>query len=152
MKKISSGATVFNKKIFPLIWFGFIAFVVVSALRGGAVEEGKGLMLVMPIFVGVIGFLITRKLTGDLADEVHDGGNYLLIRRGSEEDRVPLSNIMNVSASANVNPPRVTLRLLKPGKFGSEVAFTPVGRMSLFSRKNPIVEDLIERAYKARQA
>jgi len=52
------------------------------------------------------------------------GGDYLLVKnRGVEA--VDLANIMNVSASTAVNPPRITLRLLKPGKFGDEISFSP---------------------------
>jgi hypothetical protein len=65
---------------------------------------------------------------------------------------VPLSNIMNVSASTNMNRPQVTLRLVKPGKFGSEVSFSPPSRFSFNPcAKHPIVEDLIVRVDEARR-
>jgi hypothetical protein len=48
MVKISSGSTTFYKKIFPVIWFGFLAlFVARSALRGG-LEEARLPFVVMP--------------------------------------------------------------------------------------------------------
>lgn len=111
------------------------------------------IFLVMPIFIGVIGFMVMKKLIWDLVDEVHDGGDYLLIRKGSEEERVPLKNIINVSASTNTNPPRITLRLLKPGKFGPEITFSPQLKFSLNPfAKNPIVDELIVRVDAARRA
>lgn len=153
MKKISSGVTLFHKKVFPLVWFGFLLFFMVMAIRDGAIQKGQWMFVAMPMFMCVLGFLIMKKIIWDLVDEVHDAGDYLLIRKGDEEEFVPLKNIMNVSASIHMNPPRVTLRLVEPGKFGPEVTFTPV-RKTFFIPfgKNPIVEDLIVRVDKARRA
>jgi hypothetical protein len=141
---------VFYKKIFPLFWFGFLAvFVAIAASSAGV--RGDWPFIAMPCFMAVVGFLLMRKLLWDLADEVHDAGDYLLVRKGSEEERVPLSNIMNVSASLNMNPPRITLRLVNPGKFGQEISFSPPRPFSfnLFA-KNPVAEDLIVRVDQAR--
>jgi hypothetical protein len=152
MKRISSGQTFFYKKIFPLLWFGFLVVFVAVALSTGERLEERWPFVVVPILMVVLGIPLMKKLLWDLADEVQDGGNFLLIRKGSDEERVPLSNIMNVSASTNMNPPRVTLRLVKPGKFGSEVSFSPPSRFSLspFAR-HPIVDDLIVRVDRARR-
>jgi len=93
-----------------------------------------------------------RKLVWDLVDEVYDGGDYLLVRNGGKEDRVALSNIMNVSASTMTNPPRVTLRLSTPGRFGDEIVFSPIKpiTLNLFAR-NKIADDLIVRVDRARR-
>lgn len=87
----------------------------------------------------------------DLADEVYDCGDSLLIRNRSKEDTIALSNIMNVSASTYMNPPRVTLRLVTPSKFGSEVAFSPIVGFTLNPfAKNRVTENLIVRVDQAR--
>ena len=153
MKRISSGGTVFHKRLFPLFWFGTLAFVVFLGLRKAPAEGGGWLLVAGAVFMAVLGAVIMKKLVWDLADEVHDLGDYLLIRKGNEEERVPLSNIMNVSAITHINPPRVTLRLVKPGKFGPEITFTPrtYWRFLPFA-KNPIVEDLIVRVDRARRS
>jgi hypothetical protein len=92
-----------------------------------------------------------KKLFWDLADEVYDCGDSLLIRNRGEEERVSLSNIMNVSISPVMNPPRVTLRLVTPSKFGNEVAFLPIVGFTLNPfAKNQVVEDLIVRVDQAR--
>lgn len=151
MKKISSGSTMFYKKVFPLIWFGFLAFFVVTAVTGGAIQDGQWIFLVMPGFMAVFGFFLMKKLVWDLVDEVHDCGDSLLVRKGNEEERIALSNIMNVSASTNMNPPRITLRLVRPGRFGADVSFSPPSRISFNPfAKNPVAEDLIVRVDKAR--
>jgi hypothetical protein len=62
-----------------------------------------------------------------------------------------LSNIMNVSSSTFMNPPRVTLKLVRPSKFGREIAFSPASKFTLNPfAKNEIAEDLMDRAYRAR--
>jgi hypothetical protein len=151
MKKISSGTTTFYKKLFPLIWFGFLAFFVATSVTTGALREGEWMFIAVPVFMGVFGFFLMKKLMWDLADEVHDCGDSLLIRKGSDEERVPLSNIMNVSVSTNMNPPRITLRLVKPGRLGSEISFSPPFRLSLNPfAKDPVAEDLMVRVDQAR--
>jgi hypothetical protein len=150
VKKISSSLTVFNKKIFPVLWFGSLAFFVVAAIFTGGVEKGL-MFLVVPIVMAVFGHFLMKKLVWDLADEVYDCGDGLLVRNRGEEDVIALSNVMNVSASTSMNPPRVTLRLVTPSKFGSEVVFSPVIGFTLnpFAR-NQVAEDLIVRVDQAR--
>ncbi|MDB5922568.1 MAG: hypothetical protein JWN13_1504 [Betaproteobacteria bacterium] len=150
MTKISSGLTFFNKKVFPALWFGFLAFFLVTATLAGIVEKAP-VSVVIPVFMAVIGFFVMKKLVWNLADEVYDCGDFLLVRNRGEEDRVPLSNVMNVNASTYVNPPRITLKLVTPGRFGNEVAFSPIAgfRLNPFA-KNKIAEDLIVRVDRAR--
>lgn len=61
MTKISSRYTTFNKKIFPTIWFGFLAFFVVTTTYTGALEKDF-MFLVVPILMAVFGFFLMRKL------------------------------------------------------------------------------------------
>jgi hypothetical protein len=150
MTQISSKSTFFYKKLFPVPWFGFLTIFVVTTLLGGAVEKDF-MFLVGPCTMAVFGFVLFRKLIWDLADEAYDGGDFLVVRFSSEEENVPLWNIMNVSASTNMNPPRITLRLVQPGKFGSELAFSPTMSFTLNPfAKSGVAEDLIVRVDKAR--
>jgi hypothetical protein len=150
MKKISSGSLFFTKKVFPVLWFGILVFVLAIASIGGAFRQAP-LFFVVPCLLAVFGYVLMRKLVWDLVDEVYDCGNFLLVRSGGEEERIPLSNIMNVSAAILVNPPRITLTLVKPCKFGSQIDFSPVRPFSLNPfAGNEVAEDLIVRAYKAR--
>ena len=151
MKKIS-GTVVFQKRIFPAIWFGFLAMAVTSGLRDGKfVEPERWPFLFMPILMTVFGFFLFKKLVWDLMDEVHDCGDSLRVRRGGDEETIPLKNIMNVSASTMVNPQRITLRLSTPGRFGNEVTFSPPARFSFNPfTQHPIVDELIVRVDRAR--
>jgi hypothetical protein len=145
MKRISSTWTFFNKKLFPLLWFGFLTFFVVTMVLTG-VPNADPMFLIVPALMALFGFFLMKKLVWDLVDEVYDCGDFLLIRNRGEEDRVALANVMNVNASTFVKPPRITLRLRDPGKFGQEVSFSPVTGFSLNPfAKSQVAEDLIVR-------
>lgn len=150
MRRISSRNTFFSKRVFPVIWFGFIAFfvglVVLKAPKGGM----PPMTLVGPLLMAASGYLIMKKFVFDLADEVQDAGDALIVRFGSERQRIPLSEIMNVSYAYMQNPPRVTLTLRTPCQFGKQVSFSPPTPLLPFA-KSPIVDDLIERVDAARR-
>ena len=150
MKKISSRFTVFHKRLFPVLWFGFLAVFVAIGIFGGALEMPL-LFLFFPLLMALIGFILMKKFVWDLADEVYDDGEFLLVRNRSEEDRIALSNVMNVNATTYMNPSRITLRLVTPCKFGTEISFSPITEFTLNPfAKNQVVEDLIVRVYQAR--
>ncbi len=138
------------KRVFPVLFLAILAvpFVIGHNIPGGMPPP----MFIVPLVMLPVLFIIMRKLVWDLVDEVYDGGDYLLVKKGDKEERIPLSNIMNVSATLMVNPPRITLRLVTPGRFGKEISFIPVKPMSLnpFSQ-NAIADNLIERVDKARR-
>ena len=150
MNVISSKYTFMSKKVFPIVWFGFLGFFIFTSIVSGAVEESP-VFLIIPIAMMIFGYFLMKKLAWDLMDEVLDYGDYLTIKYNGEEDIIHLNNVMNVSASTNQNPPRITLRLRVPGKFGEEVAFSPVSEFSLSPfKKNAIAEDLIIRVDRAK--
>lgn len=152
MKKISSNLTVVTKRIFPIFWFGFLAIFFIASLASGAADRDP-MFLIVPVVMAIIGYAVMRKLVWNLADEVYDCGDSLLFRNRGEEDRISLANVMNVSPSTFVNPPRITLRLASPSKWGTEVVFSPIRSRVLnpFAR-NAIAEDLIVRVDRARKS
>jgi hypothetical protein len=150
MTKISSSKTWFFKRVFPLIWFGGLAVFLLGGSASGAARKDV-MFLVMPVLMAGVGFVVMKKMIWDLLDEVYDGGDFLLVKSGGQEDRILLSNVMNVSASTNTNPPRITLRLLSPSLFGTEIVFSPVTGFTLNPfAKNKVAEDLITRVDQAR--
>jgi hypothetical protein len=145
MERISSGQTFFIKRIFPAFWFGFLAlFLVIGAATG--VWRKEPVFVIQPLLMAAFGFFLFRKLLWDLADEVRDGGNYLLVRRGSVEERIALASVMNVDSSQFTNPRRITLRLRSASKLGDQIVFIPKTSFQLnpFAR-NPVAEALILR-------
>ncbi|MDE2136026.1 MAG: hypothetical protein KGJ68_01205 [Gammaproteobacteria bacterium] len=153
-RRISSRNTFFLKRVLPVLMFGVLAFAVAAPLlltrgRPGTVPWPA---LAAPLAMGVIFFLLFKRLVFDLADEVIDDGDALEVRFGEEIERVPLGEIINVSYSGISNPPRVTLTLRNAGRFGREVTFSPQQRfLSPLFRPNPLVRDLIERVDAARR-
>lgn len=153
MRILSSPSTFFIKRILPVLWFG-VVFVV---FMGGSMSlltrqiASQWPLLVVPLVMLALGYVLFRKLVWDLADEVEDGGSYLVVRRGAIEQRVALENIMNVSVSAFTNPRRLTLRLRQCDALGDEVAFIPRGgpAWNPFAR-NPVAEDLMLRVDRLR--
>lgn len=151
METISSAQTAFMKWVFPVIWCG-ILFVFLSIATIGGGWRQQPFLLVPPLIMVGVGAMIYRKLIWDLADEVRDGGSYLLVRKGGIEQRVQLADVMNVGFSQFTNPKRISLRLRTPGPLGDEICFIP--KLPLF-RFNPfgrceIVESLMRRADAAR--
>lgn len=151
MNKISAKYQLF----FPLVWFALSAFYVVKAIM-----EGKDPMHIVGICIaGVVIFIlmmILRKflmklVPGYRVDEVYDCGDFLLIKHRGEEDRVALSNIMNVKAWTTMFPPVVTLQLVNPGKFDAVISFVPRAPFTISPFVTyPIVEDLTVRVDRAR--
>lgn len=149
MTKISSAWIPFYKWVFPLVWFGVLAFIAGTVIVKGAPQELP--MLIVPLLMAIFGFVLMKKLVWVLVDEVYDCGDYLLVRNRGQEERIDLSNIMNVSAITMMNPPQITLRLIDPSRWGSEITFSPPKPFTLNPfAKNPIADDLIVRAHRAR--
>jgi hypothetical protein len=152
-QRISSRNTFFVKRVFPVLWFAIIGLGFTAALLSA--RAGKSVpppLLIVPLLMLVIGYALMRTLVFDLADEVLDEGDALRVRFGHEDERIALADIINVSYAGLTNPPRVTLTLRNPGRFGKEVTFSP--RQSVFSpffKRNPLVAELIERVEAARR-
>jgi len=87
-----------------------VALSVAAGLAGA--RAGKAVpppVFIVPLLLLVIGYAVMRKLVFDLADEVFDEGAALRVRFGSEEERIALTDIINVGYTQFVNPPRITL-------------------------------------------
>lgn len=149
--RISSALTGFYKRAFPLLLIGFVAIILTVVFQDEEARDALPVVAVAITLMFTLWAVLFKRLIWDLVDEVEDHGDYLLVRNRGDEERIALANIMNISASTFINPPRVTLRLVKPGRFGSEVTFSPAKRFSLNPfATHPIVDDLVERAHRAR--
>ena len=149
MTRISSRMTFYSKRVFPVVWFGFLGIFVFTALSASGARGFPPAFLIMPLVMAVFGYFLMKKLVFDLADEVWDDGTDLVVKNRGQVERIPLSNITNVSYTAVSNPQRVTLTLRNPGPLGKEITFSPPVRWVPFAR-SPIVDQLIERIDAAR--
>ena len=152
MKKLSSRAIFFYKRVFPAIWFGFIGlflFALLYADRSHSNGSADVMLFVVPVFMSVIGYFIMKNLVFDLIDEVYDEGSSLLFKNNGKTLRVNLTDIKNVSYSVMVNPPRVTISVRHKTEFGDELSFSPPGSLIPF-KKNKDITELIDRIDRAR--
>jgi hypothetical protein len=150
MKRISSFWTALLKRVFPLVFFAVLAIVAAQAVAEGKLSTDPAFFLGSALAAGFV-YLLWRVLVSDLADEVLDFGDHLLVRRGALKERVYLSNIVKVDTSFNTNPERMTLHLVEAGRLGRLITFSPAPGKSLNPlARNPLAEELMSRAQKAR--
>ncbi|MBS0193084.1 MAG: hypothetical protein JSR34_02480 [Proteobacteria bacterium] len=155
MSVISSQGTGLYKYFVPVVWIGGVMVMLAFVIADGIRHDPR--FSPVPV-IGLLGMLafavyVMRKTLWDLMDRVEDHGEFLLVRRGHIEDRIPISDIMNVSMSHNQSPARLALRLRKPCRLGDEVAFVPAGSWGAtrtFAR-NPVAEDLLARVDRMRE-
>src|SRR5690348_12768393 len=117
VQRISSRMTFYYKRVFPFVMLGVVVLITGAPVAATGAPPPLPMILFPPIFL-VFAYFIFKKLIFDLVDEAWDAGDALIIRNKGEEDRIPLSAIMNVSYSPMMNPPRVTLTLRTPSMFG----------------------------------
>jgi hypothetical protein len=141
MQRISSRGAFLFKRVAP-IYLGLAAIFIVVAFVAGNV------IILFPILALVIGFVWTKEVGSRLVDEVWSAGDALVIRNKGQEERIPLSTILNVQLSW-IRPPIVTLTLGTPSVFGDTITFLAPHQFFPFTRR-PIIDDLIRRVDDAR--
>ena len=150
MPLMSSKMTFFYKRVFPIIWFGFLAAFFVIALVNGRTDPVSHLPnLIIPAVMTIIGYRFMKKMAFNLVDEVFDVGDALLVKNGSQQEQIPLADITNISYAQMMNPPQVTLSLRQPTSFGDKVTFCAPTRLIPFAT-SPVIDDLIKRVDAAR--
>lgn len=159
MQRLSSSSTWFYKRVFPLVWFGFIvvffAFALWARIHPGRIGGPPPdlMFLVMPLLMAVIGYFVFRRLIFDLMDEVSLDGDWLVVTNRGQKRRVPLADVMNVNATTTTNPRRITVMLRTASPLGTEISFMPAsprGMLSLF-KPDPVATELIKRVDALRQ-
>jgi hypothetical protein len=146
MRKISSSMTFASKKIFPVVWFGFLA-VMAAVVLPDAMQMGAWFLLLPLLAMSAIGYAVMRWMIFDLVDEVYLQNDEIIVRNSGEEDRFSVTNVLNVNVSTMTNPERITLTLREPCKFGDEVTFLATLRFPPFGT-HPLVKELIDLAHR----
>jgi len=153
VKTLSSRWTVLTKWCTPVVWIALTIFLIVGGYYEKEEKLGAAYYSLVVVF-GLFGLLTWWFMVRDLADEVVDCGDALLVRRGEIEEAVPLTNILRVSESPFSESVRVVVQLIVPGQFGRVIAFMPQkqpARINPFA-KNPVVQDLANRVLNARDS
>jgi hypothetical protein len=153
MTRLSSTMTFFYKRVFPVIWFGFLG--IFMCIIGAEMIKKQNVeiipLILGPLVMGIVGYLIVKWIILNLVDEVWDCGESVLIKNNGYEYRFALSDFMSVGYNGFINPPRVTLCLREPAEdLGTEIAFIPPFRILPYSTP-PIVRDLMLRVDEARR-
>jgi hypothetical protein len=150
--QISSRMTFFYKRVFPIFWFGFLTLFMIgpAAVAWSSGQAPQPFFFIMPIIMMAVGYFIMKKMVFNLVDQVFDEGDALLVKNGSQEDRILLSDITNISYAQMMNPPQVTLSLRQPTSFGDKVTFCAPTRFIPFAT-SPVIDDLIKRVDAARR-
>ncbi|HEY3859773.1 MAG TPA: hypothetical protein VGM47_09225, partial [Gammaproteobacteria bacterium] len=153
-KRISSRMTGFYKRMFPILWFGLLALILVVMASMSRRTPGVPLVaLLVPALIMVLGYFLFRKLLSDLMDEVWDNGKELIVVNEGHVEHESLANIVNVSYSGFTNPKRAVVMLRRPGRWGGKIAFIPL-RSSiriLSLGDNEMIDELVRRADEARR-
>lgn len=95
--------------------------------------------------LAVVFILVLRKRMWSLADEVLDGGAYLLVRFGSRQASINISDISDIHIEHQIGATTIRLRLATPCEFGEAVSFLAISSSRNPSAPNKIAEDLIAR-------
>jgi len=150
MPLMSSKMTFFYKRVFPVIWFGFLAvFFLVALVKGSPADPISNLpSLIIPVVMAIIGYQIMKKMA--FHDQVFDLGDALLVRNGGQEERIALADIKNVNFFPYMSPPQVTLSLRRASVFGDTIVFCAPARLMPLS-PSPTIEKLIDRIDAARR-
>jgi hypothetical protein len=152
MKRISSQQTWMVKWFMPFLivsWLlGALIAVTTASFKtpADAVFIGIAMVVVLVVFGSVY-----AKLIWPMVDRVDDVGDALVVRRRGVEERIRLSQFINVSEAGRGNPRRIALRLRTPGRFGDEIVFMPPSGFRLPFSRDPIAEDLMVRIDRARR-
>ena len=148
----SPNVTFFYRRIFPIVWYGVLALIFVAGffkvLNTGWASNLP--FLAVPLVMAVISYTFVNKLQANLADEVFDAGDALLVRRGSRKERIALADIKNVNYIPFMSPPQVSLSLRRPGAFGDKIVFFMPLRI-VPQASDPVIEALINRIDAARK-
>jgi hypothetical protein len=149
MRRLSSSYTYFYKRIFPWLWFGFLAVIVLIVATSSLTRHASVMpFLIGPAFMAVLGFVLYRKLIADLVDEVWLAGDMLLVKNRGDEISVGLRDIVNVNAVSVTNPRRITLMLRSATRMGQHISFMPAIQSGSFVssfKPDPIASELIAR-------
>jgi hypothetical protein len=143
MSQLSAGHMYLAKWLLPiLMFFGVAVWTIATNVphtEMDFISHGFALCILGFFFIYFLKLDIW-----DLADQVFDGGDFLLVRRGKKQERLLLTDIVSVDVTRQLNVTKIMLRLRTPSLFGEKLAFYPKVSHRL-GGKNDIADDLTAR-------
>jgi hypothetical protein len=150
-KRISCDSIYYRKRVFPIVWFGSIAFFLCVVLKVGIAENKPvivfALFIVVQLILAISGYAFFKRVLFTVMDEVWDSGSHLIVKFKEAEDRIAFTDISDVTYTTR--PAHVKLRLSKPSTFGKEISFAPAFRTMQKSMQE-FAQELKDRADAAR--
>ena len=98
MRQLSSKMTFFYKRVFPVIWFGFLLLFIGFALFSPSrdIQDSSTPFLIVALLMAVFGFWFMKKVIFNLADIVLDAGDALVQRHTVFGDTVAFCAPVNI--------------------------------------------------------
>jgi len=135
----------------PIAWtrFGtpalFLILLVILAVAGTRADLNAYLLRGILLVLAVLGVVVSRFVL-QLADQVVDAGDHLIIRRRGQEWLVPWDRVVSVDESHNRLAEFITLHI-GPNPPGPSLTFCPPFRWSWFPAfPSPVAAHIRERA------
>lgn len=144
MRKLSSSLSPRSRWGPVLLVLGGLLFGVFQAMENGFSSR----LLLEVCGVVVFAWVIHKLGSSDLAEEVQDLGDHLVVRRGNVSERIQLSNLRMVEVDSDAEV--MTLHFVRSTAFGRKIAFNPTASLRNPFREHPLVEELMNRAHAAR--
>jgi len=147
MRKISTSLTWWHKRAFPAIMFGFLGVWTLAVLPAVINGQIPVLFLLAPFGMAIYGYILMRWLVFSLVDEVLIDEESIVVRNNGDEDRFPITNIINARASLFTSPEQIVLTLREPCRFGEKIVFSPELRWRMPYTPHPFADELMRRAH-----
>jgi hypothetical protein len=148
LPQLSAGHMYLAKWVLPFLVFVGVAIWTIT----NNVPHTKMDFISHGFALGILGSFLVYFLRRDiwgLADQVLDGGHFLLVRRGRTQERVLLTDVVRVDVTHQFNVVKIMLRLRTPTVLGEKLAFYPKVSHRL-GGKNDIADDLVARIVRIR--
>lgn len=147
----------FWKRIFPGVWFGAVLLGMVAVWSMGNWPAAI-LSLVGGLILATAGWYSMKGMLWELADEVWDDGDALVVRKGQQQERILLSDVGLLDYDVGKfferrygSPTRVWLRARYFPRERPDITFLPIAD-EWFWRLHPALRDVIRRVEAARAA
>lgn len=136
------------RRIYLAKWLPFIVVGLLAAWQWVEESQQQSPDYFVPgvITLIVVGLLLRQQIrhAWPLADEVLDGGDYLIVKRGNDVVRVELAQISDAAASSTLGATTVFLHLSAPCRLGDTISFLADSRGNR-GTPSPIASELISR-------
>ena len=148
-RRLSIG-TLFYKRVFPWVFMAASALALITAARTATRGGESAAEYLLWAALSVIAYFVVRLIGSELADEVLDGGDHLIVRKDGIVEHIPLAEIEAVKESIwRRQPPQIELVLKAPGKLGRVIAFVPTNYTLVPLMRSPLTYELRDRVARA---